>query len=34
MSWFDWIRLALAIPAGLACVGLVAVLIGDIKYKK
>lgn len=34
MSWFNWVRLALAIPASIACVGLIAVLIADIKYKK
>jgi hypothetical protein len=31
MNWFDWLRLALGIPAGLAAVGLLAVLIDDIK---
>ena len=34
MSWFDWIRIALGIPVGLALVGLVAILVDDIKYKK
>jgi hypothetical protein len=34
MNWFDWLRLALGIPAGLAAVGLFAVLIADIKKNK
>jgi hypothetical protein len=34
MTWFDWIRLVLAIPVGLAFVGLVAILLDDIKRNK
>lgn len=34
MTWFDWLRLALAIPVGLAFVGLVAILVDDIKHNK
>lgn len=34
MDWFDWLRLALGIPTGLAVVGLLAVLINDIKDHK
>jgi hypothetical protein len=34
MTWFDWFRLALGIPTGLAVVGLFAVLINDIKDNK
>ncbi len=34
MSLFNWIRLILAIPIGLVLIGLAAVLIEDIKYKK
>jgi hypothetical protein len=31
MNWFDWFRLALVIPTTLAVVGLLAVLINDLK---
>ena len=34
MTWFDWFRIALGIPAGLAAVGLFAVLVDDIKKNK
>ncbi len=31
MNWFDWLRIALIVPTTLAVVGLLAVLINDIK---
>jgi hypothetical protein len=31
MNWFNWLRLALVIPTTLAVVGLLAVLINDLK---
>jgi hypothetical protein len=34
MHWFDWLRIALAVPAALAVVGLLAVLIDDIKHNR
>jgi len=34
MTWFDWIRIALAIPLGLAAVTLFAVLVDDIRNNK
>ncbi len=34
MTWFDWFRLALGIPATLAVLGLLAVLIDDNKDNK
>jgi hypothetical protein len=34
MNWFDWLRIALGIPAALAAVGLFAVLVNDIRQKK
>ena len=34
MTWFDYIRIALAIPLGLAVVVLFAVLVDDIKNNK
>jgi hypothetical protein len=34
MNWFDWVRIALIVPASLAVVGLFAVLIDDIRKNK
>jgi hypothetical protein len=34
MNWFDWVRIALIVPASLAVVGLLAVLIDDIRKNK
>ena len=34
MNWFDWFRLAIGIPAAIAVVGLLTVLITDIKQNK
>jgi hypothetical protein len=34
MNWFDWLRIALIVPTSLAVVGLVVVLIADIKQNK
>lgn len=34
MTLFDWIRIALGVPLGLALIGLIFVLVEDIKYKK
>jgi hypothetical protein len=34
MNWFDWLRIALVVPATIAVVGLIAVLINDIKDNK
>jgi hypothetical protein len=34
MNWFDWLRIALIVPTSLAVVGLLAVLINDIKDNK
>jgi hypothetical protein len=31
MNWFDWLRIALIVPTTIAVVGLIAVLINDIK---
>jgi hypothetical protein len=31
MNWFDWVRIALIVPTSLAVVGLLAVLINEIK---
>jgi hypothetical protein len=34
MTWFDWFRVALFVPASLAVIGLLLVLIADIKQNK
>jgi len=34
MNWFDWLRIALVIPSSLAVIGLLIVLIADIKQNK
>jgi hypothetical protein len=34
MNWFDWLRIAFIVPTGLAVIGLLAVLISDIKQNK
>jgi hypothetical protein len=34
MNWFDWLRIALIVPTTIAVVGLIAVLINDIKDNK
>ena len=34
MNWFDWLRIALVVPTTIAVVGLIAVLINDIKDNK
>jgi hypothetical protein len=34
MNWFDWLRIALIVPTSLAVVGLLAVLINDIKRNR
>jgi len=34
MTWFDWFRIALGIPTVVVIVGLLAVLIADIKQNK
>jgi hypothetical protein len=34
MNWFDWFRLALAVPTTIAIIGLLTVLIADIKQNK
>lgn len=34
MNWFDWLRIAFIAPAVLAVIGLLAVLISDIKQNK
>lgn len=34
MNWFDWLRVALFVPATVAAIGLFVVLIADIKQNK
>ena len=34
MNWFDWVRIALVVPTSLAVVGLLALLVFDIKQNK
>ena len=34
MTWFDWFRIALGIPTAIALIGLLTVLIADIKQNK
>jgi hypothetical protein len=34
MTWFDWLRVVLFVPASLAVIGLLLVLIADIKQNK
>jgi hypothetical protein len=34
MTLFDWFRIALGVPVGLAAVGLFAVLVDDIRNNK
>jgi hypothetical protein len=34
MNWFDWLRIALVVPATLAVIGLILVLVDDIKQNK
>jgi hypothetical protein len=34
MNWFDWVRIALIVPTSLAVIGLLAVLVSDIKQNK
>jgi hypothetical protein len=34
MTWFDWFRIALGIPAAIAVIVLLTVLIADIKQNK
>jgi len=34
MTWFDWLRVALFVPSSLAVIGLLIVLIADIKQNK
>jgi hypothetical protein len=34
MNWFDWLRIVLIVPTTLAVIGLLAVLISDIKQNK
>jgi hypothetical protein len=34
MNWFDWLRIALIVPTTIALIGLLAVLVDDIKTNR